>query len=522
MMPHLKKLRVVVSLFFFIFIGLFFLDFRHFFSENFISALLFFQFAPSVLLFIKTLGFAAIGFIIILILTFLFGRVYCSGICPLGTLQDFFTRFSNRFIIRRKRYKYSNAKNILRYSILGLTVIFFIFGSVLLINLLDPYSNFGRFFTYFGKPAIVAVNNFVSGIFGNWGYYGLYPVKLPAINIEILLISLTMLGLLVWLSFARGRMFCNTVCPVGAILGFLSKYSLVKISIDENSCNQCGKCAAVCKSECMDIKNKQVDFSRCVACYNCLTACPENGVKYSLAKPVKKAEFVSEPVVNTDKRNFILTSMVVFFGISRWSQGAAGLKNAQATTIKEEKNFPVSPPGAISIEGFNQSCTACTLCVSICPTHVLQPSFLEYGIGGLLQPHMDYHSGFCNFDCVKCSEICPTGAILPVTREQKHTIQIGIAKFIKENCIVHTDRTDCGACSEHCPTKAVDMVPYKDGLFIPEVTEDLCVGCGACEYACPTEPYRAIFIDGNPIHEIATKPEVESLDKKVDFEDFPF
>lgn len=521
-MAYLKKIRVVVSLFFFIMIGLFFIDFRHYFSENFISGLLFFQFAPSVLLFVKTMGVAAIGFILILLLTYFFGRVYCSSICPLGTLQDIFSRFSNRFLIKRKRYRFLKARNYLRYGILALTVLLFIFGSSLLLNLLDPYSNFGRFFTYFGKPVVVETNNFISGILGKWGYYSLYPVNLPAIRVEIILVSLVMLILVTWLSLARGRMYCNTVCPVGACLGLLSRYSLVKVSIDENNCNRCGKCAAVCKSECIDIKAKQVDFTRCVACYNCLTACPENGVKYSFVKSFQPASSIAEKLPDTGKRNFILTSLAVFFGLNHLSMGAGEKKNSQATTIEEEKNYPVSPPGSVSIEGFNQSCTACTLCVSICPTNVLQPSFMEYGLGGLLQPHMDYHSGFCNFDCVKCSEICPTGAILPISTDHKHTLQIGVAKFIKENCIVHTDKTDCGACSEHCPTKAVDMVPYEAGLFIPEVTEDLCVGCGACEYACPTEPYKAIYIDGNPVHETATRPEVESLEKKIDFEDFPF
>lgn len=518
-MPYLKKLRVFISLFFFIVIALFFLDFRHYFSEGFISGILFLQFTPSVLLFIKTFGLVAIGFILIIILTFFFGRVYCSSICPLGTLQDFFSRFSNRFIIKRKRYRYSKAQNILRYGILGITVLLFILGSALLVNLLDPYSNFGRLFTYLGKPVVVEANNFLSRILGNWGYYGLYPVNLPAIRIEVILVSLLVPGVVIWLSFWRGRLYCNTVCPVGAILGLFSRFSLVKISIDEKSCNQCGKCAAVCKAECMDIKNKEVDFTRCVACYNCLTACPENGVKYSMVQSGRKP---TEETVNVEKRNFILTSLVVFLGLSKWSYGAGDIKNAQATTIKEDKNHPVSPPGSVSIEGFNQACTACTLCVSICPTHVLQPSFMEYGLGGLLQPRMDYHAGFCNFDCVKCSEICPTGAILPINLDQKHTTQIGVVRFIKENCIVHTDRTDCGACSEHCPTKAVDMVPYEDGLFIPEVTEDICIGCGACEYACPTEPYRAIFVDGNQVHELAKKPEVDELDQKVDFEDFPF
>ncbi len=520
-MAYLKKIRVVVSLFFFLMIGLFFIDFRHYFSESFISGLLFFQFVPSVLLFIKTLGIAAIGFILILVLTIFFGRVYCSSFCPLGTLQDFFSRFSNRYILKRKRYRFSNAQNYLRFVILALTIILFISGTSLLVNLLDPYSNFGRFFTYFGKPAVVETNNFISGILGKWGYYSLYPVKLPTIRIEVILVSLAMLILITWLSFARGRMYCNTVCPVGACLGLISRYSLVRVSIDENSCNQCGKCAAVCKAECMNIKTKQVDFSRCVACYNCLTACPGKGVKYSFVNSLKPVVAVEEKEPDIDKRNFVITSLAVFFGLSRLSFGA-GVKNALATTIKEDKNFPVSPPGSLSLEGFNQSCTACTLCVSICPTQVLQPSFMEYGLGGLLQPHMDYHAGFCNFDCVKCSEICPTGAILPITMEQKHTLQIGVARFIKENCIVFTDRTDCGACSEHCPTKAVDMVPYEDGLFIPQVTGDICVGCGACEYACPTEPYRAIYIDGNPVHKNVSRPEVERLEKKIDFEDFPF
>ena len=521
-MRFLRPIRIVVSLIFFLLIALFFIDFRHFIPESFISSFLYIQFTPSLLLFIKTFGIAATGFILVFILTLLFGRVYCSSICPLGTLQDLFSRFSNRFIIKRKRYKYSRPRNVLRYGILVCTVLVFVFGSALLVSLLDPYSSFGRVFTYMAKPVLTGINNSLSTLFGKWGYYGIYPVDLPSIRVEVLAVSFAFLGLLGWLSFTRGRLYCNTVCPVGSILGLVSRVSLFRISLDEKKCNQCGGCSAVCKSECIDIKNKEVDFTRCVACYNCLTSCPENGVKYSLVRPVKPSDSKKETIVNTDKRNFLFASLAIFLGVYARKVSAVDLVNSQATTIPEDKNFPVSPPGSLSLEGFNGSCTACTLCVSICPTHVLQPSFLEYGIAGMLQPRMDYHSGFCNFDCTRCGEICPTGAILPLTLEQKHVAQIGVAKFIKESCIVYTDGTDCGACSEHCPTKAVNMIPYEDGLFLPEVTEDICVGCGACEYACPTVPYRAIYIDGNPSHLTASKPDIESIDKKIDFEDFPF
>ncbi len=134
---------------------------------------------------------------------------------------------------------------------------------------------------------------------------------------------------------------------------------------------------------------------------------------------------------------------------------------------------------------------------------------------------MDYHTSFCNFECTKCTEVCPNKAILPLTKEEKVVTQIGIVRFIKQNCIVFTDETSCGSCSEHCPTQAVKMVPYKGELTIPEVNADICVGCGACEYACPVTPYKAIIVDGHEKHQIAQKPKEEALEEKP-LEDFPF
>jgi len=279
----------------------------------------------------------------------------------------------------------------------------------------------------------------------------------------------------------------------------------------------------------MNFREGEVDFSRCVACYNCFGICPDYAVKYSMVRqkavPVMTGVSSGE-VKGTDesRRNFLLSSLLMLLGINRFSRSIAADVPVpeQDTTIPEKKDHPVSPPGSVSIANFNKACTACTLCVNVCPTHVLQPSLFEYGVGGFLQPRMDFHAGFCNFDCTACGEVCPTGAILPLTRDQKHITQIGVVRFERENCVVYTDNTSCGACSEHCPTRACDMVPYIGDLTIPEVNEETCIGCGACEYICPTRPYKAIYVDGNPRHELADRPETERIEKEIDFEDFPF
>ena len=228
---------------------------------------------------------------------------------------------------------------------------------------------------------------------------------------------------------------------------------------------------------------------------------------------VAKKKGVSAP--DSSKRNFLITSVVGIAALYGFKapDSIPGVKKPKLivpkpkgeSTIPEAKTSAVSPPGSRSVGRFNKICTGCSLCVSACPTKVLQPSFLEYGLIGVMQPHMAYHKGLCEFDCTLCSDVCPTGAIVPITMDAKHLLQIGQVHFEKKNCIVEVEKTDCGACSEHCPTKAVQMVPYGK-LFIPEVDQKICVGCGACEYACPTTPFKAIYVNGNPIHLAAEKP----------------
>jgi ferredoxin len=140
----------------------------------------------------------------------------------------------------------------------------------------------------------------------------------------------------------------------------------------------------------------------------------------------------------------------------------------------------------------------------------LQPAVTAYGLAGLLQPHLDFARAYCTYECVRCTEVCPTGAIAPLGVEAKKRVQVGRVRFVEDLCVVVTDRTDCGACAEHCPARAVRMVPWEDALTLPEIDADSCVGCGACEHACPVRPVRAILVDGSATHGVAAPPREEA------------
>jgi ferredoxin len=410
----------------------------------------------------------------------------------------------------------------LRYAILLLAIVLLLAGMVTPILFLDPYSNFGRMIANIFRPLYLLLNNLGALSLESMEIYTLYRVEPGVTHWFSIAFSIALFFLLIWLSFKYSRLFCNTLCPVGALLGIFSRFSLFKISLDQGLCTSCGKCSAVCKAGCIDNKTRTVDFSRCVACLNCLPSCPTDGVIFS-RKSIK--EPINPEPFDPARRNILAGALVLGSSLAAGplmamtqKGGSKRCKTPQAVI----KNYPVSPPGSLSLEHFNNACTACHLCVSACPTHVIKPSFLEYGLAGIMQPRLDYHANYCNFDCVLCSEVCPTEAIKPLTIEEKHVLQLGKVKFLKHNCIVFTEGTDCGACSEHCPTKAVNMRPYKNKLFLPIVNPKICVGCGACEYACPTDP-KSIFVDGNYVHLIAEKPVIEEVLEQPDpEEDFPF
>jgi len=540
----LKRIRVVISLIFLSFLGAFFLDFAEAFPTDFVSGVVFLQFVPSVLKFFNVFSWIAVGFIVILILTLLFGRVYCSTICPLGILQDVlsFLRLKlNRKKKKRKRYKYRYLKPLpwLRYGLLAIVIVFLISGSVLALSLLDPYSIFGRITTDIFSPLLRKGNNLLASILNNYDIYALYQIDTYPQHLLILGISIGFLVLVGWMSIAKGRLYCNTVCPVGTFLGLVSRLSLYKIRLNPDTCTKCGLCERACKGGCIETKTQTVDFSRCVGCFNCLQVCPFSSAEYSINELYTSHKAVPDGTAtvsqdsatedtkvksmhktDTNKRRFLAGMALAFMSITKLSKAQELVSHSATNPIKREN--PVSPPGAKNTDRFNDSCTACHLCVNACPTGVLQPALFEYGLRGLMQPRMDNHAGFCNYDCVACTEVCPTGALLPLKLEDKQLTQLGKVQFVKGNCIVETEGTNCGSCSEHCPTKAVYMIEYKEGLLLPETNTDICIGCGACEYACPTLPYKAIYVEGNPVHQRAEKPEQEKVKVEEQEEDFPF
>jgi ferredoxin len=519
----LKKVRIAVSVVFFLALSLVFIDFANLFPEQFIKAVTSLQFMPSLIEFFQLFTVASGGFIFIVILTLLFGRVYCSSICPVGTLQDLII-YLKRKIRKKSRFRYLKPDDYLRYPVLAITVAGLLLGSTLTVNLLDPYSMFGKVSVNLFRPVVIGMNNLTSGILESVNNFWIKPVEIRSYAWASILFALFFFLIVSLLSIWKGRLYCNTVCPVGSLLGLFSRLSVFRISLDKERCTRCGACMVNCKAGCIDVKNREVDFSRCIGCFNCLSACQENGV---LFRPVwKKNPPLKMDAMDTDlsKRGFLLTASALTLGavttaaaepnkitLVRW------IRNAQGPA-----DLPVTPPGSLGIDHFTNKCTACHLCVSACPTQVLQPTFLKYGWQGMFQPAMDYRVSFCNYDCVLCTEVCPTGAILPLTFEQKKEVQLGKARFIREECIVTVKNTACGACSEHCPTKAVNMVPYRKGLTIPEVNPDICVGCGACEYACPTDP-KSIVVDANAIHQKANKPPEQKKEERIDYkEEFPF
>jgi polyferredoxin len=512
----LKWFRVLVALVFFLLFSFFFIDFSGLFPLWIYNSATYLQFVPSVLEFSQLLAWSTAGFIFILILTFFFGRIYCSAFCPLGILQDVFISL-HKMLKSNQKFRSTRPYRILQYSILLATILIFLAGSSLLINLLDPFSVFGKIMVNLARPIYIGMNNFGAWILNHFDIYTLYHISYHNFSWPIFLFSLVFVLMLVIMTRLRGRLFCNTLCPVGAVLGLVSRFSLFKIKIQESECTNCFHCAINCKAGCIDAKNMKIDFDRCVVCFDCMQSCPNNGISFSRAKKAK----TKKPATDFSKRKFLVSTALFSFGLHKFLGAQNEIVPQNESSIPEEKLTAVYPPGAKNLQRFNELCTACHLCVSACPTSVLQPAFMQYGLQGIFQPYLDYHKSFCNFECQLCTDICPSGALLPLPLPQKKLTQLGKVVFEKRNCIVETEGTDCGACSEHCPTKAVDMVPYK-GLFLPEINQEICIGCGACEFACPTRPYKAIYIDGQAKQKLAKEPQKDKIESLVEEEDFPF
>jgi ferredoxin-type protein NapF len=375
------------------------------------------QFAPLLQrVFIDFSVVAAILLTIVVLTTLIFGRIYCSVLCPFGIFQDLIGLIRGETGEYRPNFPF-------KYFIAAITFGAVIGGSTLIIRYLEPY-------TYFGSALTLSV---------------------------IGLIALIAVGVL---ALFKKRLFCTDICPVGAVLGLISKISLFKMHINSKECLSCGMCERNCPSGCINLSEDNIDNVTCVKCFKCMSQCPKEAISYGI-KPKEELKF------NIRRRDFIITSaaFVVFGGMVK-----AGMeigKNA-ANKIKDI----ILPPGAVNENKMLNKCLNCNLCVKNCPNEILVKSDREFGA-----VHIDYAKGkgYCEYDCKKCSEVCPSGAIKRITIEEKQKTQIAMAVVNPDGCI------NCGSCERVCPVNAITIDEGQKAA----VDASKCIGCGKCQMTCP-------------------------------------
>ncbi len=531
----LRKIRIILAGISFILCTLLFLDFSGLLTSWFgwVAKI---QFLPAAL----ALNLAVVA--VLLILTLLMGRVYCSVICPMGIFQDIVAwTHKGRRKKTRKWYSWSPEKKILRYGFFIIFIVALIAGANAIVALLAPYSSYGRIAQNLFQPICIWGNNLFAFIAEKFDSYAFAHKEVWLRSLPTFIIASATFVTVMILAWRNGRTYCNTICPVGTFLSFFSRFSIFRPVIDTSKCKTCHLCERNCKAACIDLKNHKVDYSRCVDCFDCIDTCKFGAMQYKPFWQAKAGEdstagknassagenasngkntYVentgshnpSDNTVNGNSaQNNSDNGRRAFIGASVLALGSLTVKAQEkkvdgglAAVIgkkKPERTVPLVPFGAEGIDSFYSHCTACQLCVSQCPNNILRPSTsLEH----LMQPEMSYEKGWCRVECTKCSEVCPAGAILPITKEEKTAIHIGTATVDRELCVVNRDGVACGNCARHCPAGAIMLVKKdpsdKDSLRIPAVNEDKCIGCGACEYVCPSRPYSAIKVNGLTIH----------------------
>ncbi|MCM1067857.1 MAG: 4Fe-4S binding protein [Muribaculaceae bacterium] len=450
-------------------------------------------------------------------LTLIFGRIYCSVICPLGIMQDCVAWLRRVCARKNKRrlglYRYEKSRTLWRAVFLVLFIIVAAAGLLSIIpmsfaGLLDPYSIFGRIASQIIVPAWRAAADSLGEAAAARGSYPFasVPSWQAGLSLAVGIVAALSFVLVAIFAWRTGRGYCNTVCPVGSLLGLLSRFSLLRPIIDTSKCTRCGSCGRHCKAKCIDTKNHRIDLSRCVVCMDCINNCSEGAISYGLRPKAKPAAKEAQAATDAGRRSFLVGTAIVAGAAAASAAdkftdgGLAPLKKKQRHT----GSAPAVPPGAVSLRHFRSHCTACQLCVSRCPNEVLKPSTAPEGF---MQPVMVFTDGFCRPECTACGEVCPTGAIKPIDAATKSSVKTGTARVDTATCISAAYGQACGNCSRHCPAGAITMVKGENGNRRPAVDESRCIGCGSCEYHCPcgtagqlSTKRAAIYVEGASVH----------------------
>jgi len=414
----------------------------------------------------------------IAILTLLLGRLYCSVLCPLGILQDILGHF------HLGRYRNTPWKRAIRGPVFWLVFVSALCGMMLPLTLLMPSANFVVICN-------AVIRELIQWIFGPTSLLS-EPITLrpmPVVQLTGWAMVVGLLALTQW----RGRIFCNTLCPVGAILSLIARKALYRVTIDRHSCLHCGACERLCKAGCIDSKGAVVRNDECVMCMDCLGACPKGALALRRATDddAETSDKASAASIRQRSRRAFL---------AQGGAAVAGLAIGATAKLLPRRTAevpPIMPPGAGTLERFTSRCVGCGVCISACTGKTLKASVTEYGLRGFMMPVLDPYRGACDFNCHACSKVCPCGALTPLAKSVKQTTRIGLAHWEPSLCVAFVDDEACGACAEHCPVGALTMVDVPGNeAKVPEVNPSLCIGCGACQNICPVRPEAAIVVHG--------------------------
>jgi MauM/NapG family ferredoxin protein len=404
--------------------------------------------------------------LLLLALTFIFGRSFCGWVCPIGSLLDLVSLLA--FWRKKKRKNRSNGlyvpgrNTLTRYYLLIAGVLGGLI-SLKLIGLLDP---------------LVIFHRVSSGLAAN-----LFALQQPAVQVSLGVFSLIFLTL-VFLELWQARFWCRNLCPLGALLSLVSRFSLLNRRVSLG-CNHCGECRRICPMNAVPREPHDTIYSDCTFCLECRDACPRQGISFNFGtlagmrwqpetSEAKKTKLSGK--YQPENQSITMSRRQVIGGLAA---GVVGLSFTPLTILVPQRDV-LRPPGALPEEEFIRTCIICQECVRVCPTGGLHSVFLESGLAGIGTPQLLPRQGACalNPSCPDlCAQVCPVGAILPVKPDQ---LKLGVARVDHELCLAWDQGARCLVCVEACLAGAAQVF---QGRVV--VDPQKCTGCGRCECGCP-------------------------------------
>ena len=495
---RISSARISQFVFLLLFIVLFiFTDYRGK-DEISVAANSFFRSDPlvavSYLLSVKSFTWLLLPAAAMALFTLVLGRFFCGWICPLGTVIDL---ISNKI---RKTAPLKFLKSSLKYYLL-FTLLFAALFQANLTGILDPIAILTRALTFFFYPLLghAARGSWagLGGAVGDWrdslepAYRFLRDYLLPFRETfyPLAFASLIIFLLILFLERFEKRNWCKNLCPLGTLLGLLSRFSLFR-RLPSRLCPDCKSCNTFCPT---GFDEEILQKSDCILCMECKLKCTSQRVRFKWGWSHKTTGKIPAQVPHMERR-VLLGSITAGFFLSRVSSFRPPSRRERL----------LRPPGVESEKEFLEKCVRCGECMKVCPRNALYPDFDKGGLYGLFMPVLIPRLGYCEYNCNLCGQVCPTGAIPKLTLEEKKNSAIGLAAFDKNHCLPHAKKMNCIVCEEHCPIpeKAIrsEIVVERDRngkkitLNKPYVVDELCIGCGICENKCPLEGKSAIEV----------------------------